>query len=313
MTASEAACLEALRAGAARKVLIALRAGLNVRQTNAAIGSLASLGLVVPNGQRTWHLTPRGEAAEIVVAPAARGRRSRTVSAPGPGAARLLALLDRPRHGADLPALLGVTRQRVHQLVIALSALGLVRSADPSSPTFVIARKDDRSSLLSQDQERLLSAFLESNATTLSKVTMATGLSCGRVAASAEDLCAAALVETTGTAPRTALYRLTLLGLAHWQRSATARQAEVPPPPFRSDRVRDVLSLLGSQGPTRTRDLGLALGIEKTSMNALMQYLKRKSAVRTQSDVRFAPYDLTLDGRDMLAAMQRRARNHAPI
>ena len=313
MTASEAACLEALRAGAARKVLIALRAGLNVPQTNAAIGSLASSGLVAPNGHRTWHLTPQGEAAEIVIGPAVRkrGRRPGAASIPGPSAARMLALLDHPRHGADLPALLGVTRQRVHQLVIALSALGRVRFADPGCPTFVIARKDDQSSLLSQDQERVLSAFPESKATTLPKVAVATGLPKDRLAGSMAALCAAGLVETAGTAPRAPLYRLTRLGLAHWQRSATARQAETPPPPFRSDRVRDVLALLDSQGPTRTRDLGLRLAVEKQSMNALMQYLKRKGAVRTLTDAHFAPYELTPDGREMLAAMQRRTRNAA--
>ncbi len=57
-------------------------------------------------------------------------------------------------------------------------------------------------------------------------------------------------------------------------------------------------------GPTRTRDIGLTLGLRHQSLNALMQYLKRKNAVRTQSDTRFAPYQLTPDGREMLAAMQ---------
>lgn len=63
LRAPEAACLEALRSGPERKVLVALRVGLNIRQTNLAIEALKSLGLATANGHRTWHLTPRGQAA----------------------------------------------------------------------------------------------------------------------------------------------------------------------------------------------------------------------------------------------------------
>jgi hypothetical protein len=70
--------------------------------------------------------------------------------------------------------LLGVTRQRVHQVVVALAARGLVRLGDPNFPTFVIALKDDSSILLQQKQERVLSAFPEAAATTLSKITLVT-------------------------------------------------------------------------------------------------------------------------------------------
>jgi DNA-binding MarR family transcriptional regulator len=100
------------------------------------------------------------------------------------------------------------------------------------------------------------------------------------------------------------LYRLTAAGSAHWQRSATARRADIPPLPFRSGRVFAVLSFLATRGPTRTRDVGHALGISQTSMNALMQTLKRKKMVRTQSDAHHAPYELTQDGRETLAAKQ---------
>ncbi len=58
-------------------------------------------------------------------------------------------------------------------------------------------------------------------------------------------------------------------------------------------------------GPTRTRDIGFRLGIPQASINALMQYLKRKNAVHTQTDSRPAPYGLTPDGLEMLAAMKR--------
>lgn len=308
--AFEAACLDALRSGAARKVPLALRAGLSLGQTNLALGTLASLGLATANGHRTWLLTPRGKAADVVIGPAARkrGRPPGMRSIPGPSAARLLALLDRPRRGTELPALLGVTRQRVHQLVVDLSALALIRSADPDCLAFVIALKDDPSALLRQDQERVLSAFPETQATTLLNVARVMRMSAGRIATIADCLRKAGLIAKTGTATCGDLYRLTAVGAAHWQRSATARQADIPsppPPPFRSDRIRDVLSHLASQGPTRTRDVGLRLGIPQPSINALMQYLKRKKAVRTRSDARFAPYELTPDGVEILAAMQR--------
>jgi DNA-binding IclR family transcriptional regulator len=307
LRAPEAACLEALRSGPERKVLVALRVGLNIRQTNLAIEALESLGLATANGHRTWHLTPRGQAADVVIASAVRkrGRPPGTGSSLGPSAVRLRALLDRPRHGAELPALLGVTRQRVHQLVVALFALDLIRLADPNCPTFAIARQDDRSVLLRQEQERVLSAFPEAEATTLSKVAVVTGMSRGKLAGIVESLRDAGLIAQSRCSTYGELYRLTAAGLAHWQRSATARQADIPPPSFRSDRIREVLSHLANRGPTRTRDIGLRLGLPHQSLNALMQYLKRRKAVRTQSGARFAPYELTPDGREMLAAMQR--------
>lgn len=309
-SASEAACLEALRSGIERKVLIALRARLNLPQTTRALETLASLDLATINGNYTWGLTPRGKAADITIAPAVRtpGRPQTTELVPGSSATHLLALLDRPRRGAELVTLLGVTRQRVHQLVVALAARGLVRLCDPNYPTFVIALMDDSSTLLRQEQERVLSAFPENAATTLSKITLATHMHRSKVAAIAESLREAVLIEKIGIATYGDLYQLTTAGSTHWQRSTTARPAERPPPPFRSHRVRGVLSYLEMQGPTRTRDVGLRLGIPQPSINALMQHLKRKNAVRVQSGSRLAPHELTPDGREMLAAMKRQAQ-----
>ena len=203
---------------------------------------ISSLDLATINSNYSWRLTPRGKAADIMIAPAVRtrGRPPTTEFIPGTSATRLLALLDRPRRGAELATLLGVTRQRVHQLVVALAARGLVRLGDPNYPTFVIAPKDDTSILLRQEQERVLSAFPETSATTLSKITLVTQMHRSEVDVIAESLRKAALIEKTGTATYGDLYQLTMAGSTHWQRSATARHAETPPPPFRSDRVRDV-------------------------------------------------------------------------
>ena len=306
---SEAACLTTLRSGSERKALIAMRARLNLRQAKRALGGLASLDIAASDDDRTWHLTPRGKAADILIAPSVRTRGRNRVSGwpPGPAAAHLLALLDRPRHGAELGALLGVTRQRVHQLVVALFARDLIRAGDPGCPGFVVALKEDPSLLLRQDQERVLSAFPDTEATTLSKIALVTHMAKGRTAAVAESLRETGLIEKTGAAVHGGLYRLTATGSAHWQRSTAGPRADVPPLPFRSNRVRDVLSFLESEGPTRTRDVGLRLEISQTSINALMQYLKRKKVVRTRSGARHAPHELTPEGRQMLAAMKRKA------
>jgi DNA-binding IclR family transcriptional regulator len=57
----------------------------------------------------------------------------------------MLALLDRPRHLTELPQLLDVTRQRIHQSLVVLWTRGLIRSIDSGHPNFVIARTDDSS------------------------------------------------------------------------------------------------------------------------------------------------------------------------
>lgn len=307
LTPDEASCLEALRAGADKKMSIALRASLNLGRTQRALEKLASLGLAAISGRRgAWHLTRRVKLADIVIVPAARrrGRKPMAELTPSPSAARLLELLKRPRRGAGLPALLGVTRQRVQQLVAEVSALGLIRFADPNFPTLAIALKDDPAVLLCQAEERVLSAFPQVWATTLSKVADAARMPVGKTAVLTDSLCEMNLIERTSAVAGGDLYRLTAAGAAHWQRSATARRADAPPPPFRSDRIHWVLSYLASQGPRRTRDVALELKAPQQSVNALMQYLKRKNAVCTQTDAWHAPYVLTPDGRDMLSAMK---------
>ena len=126
LSAPEAACLKALRSGAGRKAPIAVRAHLNLRQTIRALERLAALHLAIGNDRHEWHLTLRGKRADVTIVPTARkqGPKPSTARVPGAGAARLLALLNRPRRGTELMAMLGVTRQRVHQLIVALSAFG---------------------------------------------------------------------------------------------------------------------------------------------------------------------------------------------
>src|SRR3954453_10010739 len=144
-----AACLDTLRTGSSRKMQIAQQAALTFPQTRQGLAELELLGLATTEAGRRWALTPTGERAPTSVATAMRGRRGpRSHEARGglgAGEARLLACLDRPRRGAELAGLLGVTRQRIHQLVIKLSARGVIRCALQTYPTFVVAAANDPS------------------------------------------------------------------------------------------------------------------------------------------------------------------------
>jgi len=200
-------------------------------------------------------------------------------------------------------------------MIVALLERDFIRSADRQYPTSIIALKSDPSLLLRPEQERLLNRFPEFKATTLSRIVNLAHTPREKVATIADSLLNAGLIEKTGVATRGELYRLTAAGAGHWQRSASLIQADAPPPPplpFRSDRVRSVLSDLESHGPTRTCDIGLRLGVPQPSINALMQNLKRKGVVRNQTDARWAPCVLTTDGRQTLAAMLSQAKSPSP-
>ncbi len=316
LTAPEAACLNALRAGKERKTPLAREAGLTIKRTEAALVVLREQHLVTTVRGRVWSVTPLGRDADIEIKPIvrSRGRPINTAATPGPSALRLLALLDRPRSGAELGLELGVTRQRIHQIITDLIALDRIRVADPTFPTFMIARKDDPTLLLRPDQVRVLSVFPEFTATTLSRVAAAVQMPIAKVTGIGRSLMEAGLIETAGaTTTYGDLYRQTPAGAAHWQRSTTERQAELPSLQFRSDRVRTVFACLHRDGPIRTRDVGLALEIPQPVINGLMQNLKRKGMVRTVSDARHAPYILTPAGVDMLAAMDRLAAGDVAI
>ena len=57
-------------------------------------------------------------------------RPRRNSQVPGPGGRRLLKLLDRPMRATEIVKQLGVTHQRVRQLVIKLHAQGYVTFGD---------------------------------------------------------------------------------------------------------------------------------------------------------------------------------------
>jgi len=316
-----------VRPPAESKEQIALRVSLHLPRPERAPAASAlspnalSPGALLLRGDDDDRGTSRpslcGKGVGGTVAPGGRhrGRKPLPKSIPTPSEARLLALLDRPRRGTELAPLLGVTRQRVNQMIVTLLEREFIRPADPENRTSIIALRDDPSPLLRLEQERLLSRFPDGEATTLSRIVNLTHTPKEKIASIADSLCKTGLIEKTAVSPLGDLYRLTVEGAGHWQRSVSVIRANAPSPPrlpVRSERIRSVLADLESHGTARTRDIGLRLGLPQPTINALMQYLKRKRMVRTESDARWAPYVLTADGRQTLAVMLRQATSPLP-
>ena len=67
-----------------------------------------------------------------------------------------------------------------------------------------------------------------------------------------------------------------------------------------------MLSAILDVGTLRIRDVMKVLGIERQSINALMQYLKRKELVRKNGEGYNASYLLTDKGHTTLLEMTRR-------
>ncbi len=305
LSESEVACLEAIRSGADTKTRVALRARLDLKQTESTLRRLSCAG-IIEKCERTWVLTPRGITAVISVAPnpeRRRGGKRQGEVRSGTSAHRLLALLARPQHGTKIVAELGVTPQRLHQLVVRLAALGLVRIGDLERPLHVVARSDDRSCLLRVSEEKVFSAIPDTAGTTIAKIATASRQSLAETASVIGLLIDEGLAEVAGHSRHGDLYKLTSAGREHWQRRPLGRTADLPALPVRSHRVQMVLAHLAQHGPTRTQRIGHALGIPRASMNALMQYLKRKGLVRKSGEQLTAPYELTSEGQETLEAM----------
>jgi DNA-binding MarR family transcriptional regulator len=308
LPSAEAACLQLLRAGFERRSAIALRRGHSVQRIGRALVTLSDLRLATKAEDGLWGLTALGRAVTFSVLPefGTRGRRPLRTVVPDSTAARLLALLETPRHRADLPRLPGVSRERVRQMVVAQSAAGRIRGAGSKDPIFVLALADDPVALLTYAQERVLSAFAEEKPTTLSRLAAVAHRSPAVMARIADFLRDVGLIEEAGRATYGTLWRLTEAGRSHWQRSPDVAEAEDPPLMYRSGRIANVLAYLVDQGESRTVEVARALDIPPQSTNALMQYLKRRGMVRVRSDASRSPYAPTVEGRELLAATTRR-------
>jgi len=304
LTKSQAACLVALRDRNALKAEIAILTKRDLRRTAAALRVLMRLGLAQQDGANVWHATASGRACRFDIVPD-RPRRGSDV--PGPGGRRLLEVLDRPMRAREIAEKLEITRQRVHQLVIKLHAQGRVTFADPENPFWMVMRAGDKTPVLSRDEERVLSALPPDYATNATKIRVAARMPDENVQPILERLMASGLVEACGELQGNRLYRITASGLRHSQRGQSVRRAQAPRLPVESDRVHRVLSAIQDSGTSRIRDVTDVLGVPHQSINALMQYLKRKRLVMKTGLEFGAPYALTDEGRAALAEMTRRS------
>jgi len=312
VTAHMMACLRAIRAGKARKIDIAVAAGLSLRLTQANLDALSNRGLIARDPlNRTWGLTEKGHTcvSKTGRAPAqdARPLRERRL---GPGGQKLLDLLDRPMRGHELAQHLKVSPQRVTQQVVRLLALGRVRVGDPDRVSLIVARREDPSVLLSYAGERVLSSVPHIEETTAASIATDLEIPVADVVEQLSFLSKKELVQETRQSAKGAHYSLTSAGAAHPQYRAGAKKARPVPLPVRSDRVCRVLSHLAEHGPARIRDLREALAIPHDSANALMQYLKRKGLIRKTSGAFTAPLELTPAGLETQQTMVRRGNQN---
>jgi predicted transcriptional regulator len=304
LTKSQAACLIALRIHKTSQPKIAMEAKLAPVNTAAALRTLARLGLAKQDQSKSWHATARGNTCCFETGPE---RPRRDTGSPGPNGQRLLELLDRPMRGREIVEKLGITHQGVRQLLIKLHAQGRVSFGDPENPFWIVMRAGDQTPFLSREEERVLSAIPPEYATNTTKIRLATRLSENKVHQALEHLIVGRFVEASDGLQGDRLYRITVAGLKHPQRGQSARRAKAPRLPVESDRIRKVLLAILDSGALRIRDVTDVLRVvPHQSINALMQYLKRKHLVKKAGQAFDAPYSLTDEGREALAEMTRR-------
>jgi Mn-dependent DtxR family transcriptional regulator len=302
LTKSQAACFAALTQGRT-KTEIALQAKLDLYRTSLALEKIASLGLAERDETNHWNATARARNFRFKTVP---DRARRNSGSPGQSGRRLLALLDRPMRGREIAEKLGVTIQRVHQLAVRLHAKGLVRFGDPYSLLTIVARADETTPLLSREEERVLWVMPNEYATNITKTRVAAGVPESRMQRILERLIAGRLIEARDGLNGDRVYRIAAAGLRHPQGCGAVRSAEAPRLPVESDRICMVLAAIRDAGPLRIKEVRDGLKIPQNSINALMQYLKRKALVRKIGEQMSAPYALTQKGDETLAEMTRR-------
>jgi DNA-binding IclR family transcriptional regulator len=302
LTEAQAACLTALRRGKDSLSEVAIEAKLALEKVTVALRKLAELGLAQRDQTKAWHATRRGKTCRFDTVPA---RPRRSGAAPGPGGRRLLEVLDRPTRGSEIVNKLGITRQGVHQLLIKLHATGHVRFADTQNPLWLVMRADDKTPVLSRNEERVLSVAPREYATDAVKIRTAAGVGDAEIHEILERLLVRRLIEASEGLRGDRVYRATDAGLKHPQRVPSAGRAQAPRLPVESERVRKVLSAIFDSGELRIKDVTNALSVPHQSMNALMQYLKRKRLVKKCGRDLHSPYALTAQGIAALAAMTR--------
>jgi DNA-binding IclR family transcriptional regulator len=303
LTETQEACLVALRLRKGSNTEIAIQAKLDLKKAAMALETLKELGLARRDEVNRWDFTGRGRNCRFKIVP---DRIRRGSALPGPGARRLLEVLDQPMRGSELAERLGITLQRVRQLVIKLHAQGLVKFGDPERILEVVSRIKDKTVLLSHDEARVLSAIPDAYATNVTKIRLAVFLPEKSVQQILDSFVARKFVAERDGFTDNTTYQITAAGMKHPQRHQVARLALAPRLPVESDRVHAVLSAIRDARSMRIRDLKNELKIPHPSINALVQYLKRKALVQKNSQEQAAPYSLTAKGLDALTEMERR-------
>jgi DNA-binding IclR family transcriptional regulator len=303
LTQPQAACLIALRDGNETQPKIAMEAKLALAKTSAVLRMLAQLGLAERGPTKRWHATRRGKASRFKTVP---DRPRPNTGLPGPAGRRLLELLDRPMKGREIVEKLGMTHQGVRQLLIKLYAQGRVNFGDPENPFWIVMRAGDKTSLLSREEERVLSAVPREYATDASRIRIAARVLESKVGRLLEHLLVRRFVEASNGLGGTRLYRITNAGLSHPQCAHSTSLAPPPRLPVESERIHKVLSAIFDFGALRIIDVTNKLGVPRQSMNALMQYLKRKQLVKKNNRGLHSPYTLTSEALAALAEMARR-------
>jgi DNA-binding IclR family transcriptional regulator len=303
LTKSQAACLIALRHCKDAKTEIAIEAKLDLIKTTTALRALARLGLAKQDRTKRWRATAHGKTCRYETVP---DRVRRNSGLPGPGGRRLLELLARSMRGSEIAEKLGVTHQRVRQLVIKLHAQGYLSFGDQENAFWMVMRAGDKTLLLSRDEERVLSVIPREYATDATKIRLAARMPEGTAEQILERLIVNGFVEAFEGLRGNRVFRITAAGLTHPQRAQSAARAGEPRLPVESDRVRKVLSAISGSGVLRIREVTDVLRVPRQSINALMQYLKRKHLVKKTGHEFNAPYSLTAAGYAALAEMTRR-------
>jgi hypothetical protein len=310
-----ARCLAAVRVGRGAKAQVAIDVGRDLLGAAEALRFLARAGLIERQpGCWDWRTTPRGKACMISIIPdKPRGRQGgRGILRPDTAAARLFQILDRPMRGRALAAALGVTRQRVHQLVVREVATGRLRCGDPLSPLLIVAQVADRSLLLNSDEEHALSALADGEVVTVRRMASRARMPQPRMLLLAEALRAKGLLEIDLDVRDQPAWRLTRAGATHVQRRTRRLVASAPQSRVRSHRVWQVLGHLAEHGPLRTSDIAAAVGVPFQSMNALIQQLKRRRMVCKAGVGQRSGHAITEFGHSVLVDLRRSSATRPP-
>jgi hypothetical protein len=215
----------------------------------------------------------------------------------------VLDLLDQPKSASALAHESGLTRERIGQLLLRLHAHGRIAFVDPDHPSWLIKRVDDKSVVLDRDEARVLSAVPAEGAADLSSLRMVKALLRCDVERALDRLVDGGLIEVVASPSGKPAFRLSGAGLEHPQYVPPKRPAPLSRLPVRSDRIRLVLQTIADAGALRIRDVKYETKIPQNSINALMQYLKRKKLVAKPGTGFDAPYSLTDQARLVLAEM----------